>query len=619
MTDRPVALHRQLTGLDGKSYGAYKSLRGSHRLPEPQGVGRGGSGRLGAELIIDRVQSDPFAPPSKARVLVPVESLPYRGASREVPGRFSTAELDLLCRRLVTAFGRAGSRGLSIDRPGQQVLPRAAVTQVRTASGQALHICFEISMPARGRRILGHEAARLICEALPSALADALLGVDPESLDAAAELEYDQAALRTAVDAAGLIGFVADDAVLPRKAGNSDLPKPDARPFRAPATLATEFVLPSGRAVAGMGIPRGVTLIVGGGYHGKSTLLSALVTGVYDHIAGDGREFVVADASAVALRAEDGRAITGTDISPFINGLPSGEDTTRFSTTNASGSTSQAAGLMEALEVGARVLLIDEDTSATNFMIRDERMRALVPDEREPITPLVARVRQLWEDHGVSTVIVAGGSGAFIDVADTVIAMDAYEPHDVTARARELAEAAASGEAADSGAGASRGASSGADATLGDPFNQRAGRFLRAELPENRGHHGGRGRGRNGGSGGRGRVGGAKPPKPPRARGRELIQIGKEDLDLRAVSQIVDSSQTEAIARVLARVMDRLDGDTDVATAVQHELASFSEATFGDFGNGTRELPSPAPHPGRLALPRLHEVAAAINRLRNLT
>lgn len=181
-----------------------------------------------------------------------------------------------------------------------------------------------------------------------------------------------------------------------------------------------------------------MTLIVGGGYHGKSTLLSALVTGVYDHVAGDGRELVVADPTAVALRAEDGRAITGVDISSFINGLPSGERTTSFSTTNASGSTSQSAALMEALEAGAHTLLIDEDTSATNFMIRDDRMRRLVPADREPITPLVDRARELWRDHGISTVVVAGGSGAFIDIADTVIAMDAYTPHDVTTQAQQL-------------------------------------------------------------------------------------------------------------------------------------------------------------------------------------
>ena len=315
--------------------------------------------------------------------------------------------------------------------------------------------------------------------------------------------------------------------------------------------------------------------------------MSSLVTGVYNHVAGDGREFVVADETAVALRAEDGRAITGVDISPFINGLPSGDDTTRFSTANASGSTSQAAGLMEALGSGARVLLIDEDTSATNFMIRDERMRRLIPDDREPITPLVARVRELWENHGISTVIVAGGSGAFIDVADTVIAMDAYTPYDVTERARELRESATPAEPSPA-------------------FAQIGERFLQADFPTGggRGGHGGRG----GGRGGRG--GGAKPPKPPRARGLELIQVGKDNLDLRAVSQLMDSSQTEAIARILGAVVKQLDGRTDLTDLIQREHDNFCHSLF----DATAEFTNS----GHLAEPRFQEVAAAINRLRLL-
>ena len=101
-----------------------------------------------------------------------------------------------------------------------------------------------------------------------------------------------------------------------------------------------------------MGIRKGITLIVGGGYHGKSTLLKALEAGVYNHIAGDGREFVITDDTAFKLRAEDGRSITGVDISPFIKNLPNKKDTVHFSTEDASGSTSQAANLMEALESG---------------------------------------------------------------------------------------------------------------------------------------------------------------------------------------------------------------------------------------------------------------------------
>ena len=577
----PADLYRRLSNVDGKSYGAYKSLRGSHELPD-----------LDATLFIDKVQSDPYAPASRARVHIPLSVLDYRGASRSQPGRFSTAELDLLNRRLVRAFKKYG-RGLFIDSPGQQVLRRAAVAELRSdahdvdSHGDALQICLEIQLPARGRRILGREAARLICEDLLDALDDAIVNAPIDALEAAAELEYDQLFLRRAVADADLIGFVADGAVLPRQAGNSQLPKPGATAFTSPESLQHSFQLPSGKTVHGMGIPRGVTLIVGGGYHGKSTLLSSLVTGVYNHIAGDGREFVVADETAVALRAEDGRAITGVDISPFINGLPSGDDTTRFSTANASGSTSQAASLMEALGSGARVLLIDEDTSATNFMIRDERMRRLIPDDREPITPLVARVRELWEDHGISTVIVAGGSGAFIDVADTVIALDAYTPYDVTERARELRESATPAEPSPA-------------------FAQIGERFLQTDFPTGggRGGHGGRG----GGRGGRG--GGAKPPKPPRARGLELIQVGKDNLDLRAVSQLMDSSQTEAIARILGAVVKQLDGRTDLTDLIQREHDNFCHSLF----DATAEFTNS----GHLAEPRFQEVAAAINRLRLL-
>jgi len=576
----PADLYQRLSGLDGKSYGAYKSLRGAHELPG-----------LDATLVIDKVQSDPYAPPSRIRVQIPIEALGYHGASRTSPGHFSTAELDLLTRRLAHAFKKHG-RGLFIDTPGQQVLRRAAVTELEAAKGAAvreggvLQICLEIQLPARGRRIMGRQAAHLICEDLPDALEEAILNAPGDSLDEAAELEHDQQVLRTLVEEAGLVGFVADGAILPRQAGNSQRSKPGATPFASPETLAHSFQLPSGKTVHGMGIPRGVTLIVGGGYHGKSTLLSSLVTGVYNHVAGDGRELVVADSTSVALRAEDGRAVTGVNISPFINGLPSNEDTTSFSTSNASGSTSQAAGLMEALGAGSRMLLIDEDTSATNFMIRDERMRALIPDEREPITPLVARVRELWEDYGVSTVIVAGGSGAFIDVADTVIAMDSYTPHDVTSRAEELREQPTAAEPTEA-------------------FRQLGERFLHADLPD--GGHAGRGA-RRGGAKGHGR--GPKPPKPPRARGRELIQVGKDDLDLRALSQIMDSSQTEAIARILGGVAKQLNGRSDLGDVIAREYEGFCRSVFAA-DEGLKNS-------GRLAEPRLQDVAAAINRLRLL-
>ena len=361
------------------------------------------------------------------------------------------------------------------------------------------------------------------------------------------------------------------NAILPRRSGDSDLPLLDGPvPFESPESMRVAVELPSGRRVTGMGIPDGVTVIVGGGYHGKSTLLRAIERGVHPHVAGDGREWVITRADAASIRAEDGRSVTGVDISPFISGLPSGTDTRSFSTANASGSTSQAASLVEAVDAGASALLIDEDTSATNFMIRDERMRALIPAEREPITPFVDRIRPLLTERGVSTVLVAGGSGAFFDVADHVIALDAYLPQDVTAEARALAEA---------------------------PPPSAAPVFAppRARIP----------------------VPGCLRPtgkrKPAAARGRDTIRLGREHLDLSAVSQLLDAAQTQAVAHALDRLADQAEqaGPVPVEDAIR--------ALFERIDAGGLETLSPhRGHPGHLARPRPLEVHAAVNRWRGL-
>lgn len=353
-----------------------------------------------------------------------------------------------------------------------------------------------------------------------------------------------------------------------------------------------------------MGVPQGVTLIVGGGYHGKSTLLTALEHGVYDHVAGDGREFALTVPDATSLRAEDGRAVTAVDVSPFIRDLPTGADTTRFTTTNASGSTSQAAAVMEALEAGATALLIDEDTSATNVMIRDPRMRDLVPTTKEPITPLVDRVRGLWEDHGVSTVLVAGGSGAFIDVADTVIMLDAYRPSDITDRARALAQPV---EAL-------------APVALPTPRVPARGGLDAGGRGAGGHHSGGRGTDDHH-SGGRGADGHrGRPPKPPQAKGLRTIRHGDEFIDLAAVSQLVDASQTRAVAAVLAELARAADGRTplrDLVTAVLDRAAREGVDALSPYGGRGDGTGRPA-HPGRLAVPRVHEVMAAVNRYRLL-
>lgn len=581
MTRRPDSasdLRSTLNGLDGAGYGAYKKLRGSHRLHTTSGTP--------VTLSIDKVQADPFAPPSLIQVSVPWSATGIPGdASGEVPLR------DHLTRRVATALrthnpsGGKGAGFLSVDAPGQQVLDRSSVVvEPAGRAGQDAHLTvrLEAAMPAQGRRIRGRAAATLLCEVLPAVVQDALLDLDTPSLDALAQARRtyrDQEFLRSWLGGEGLVGFVADGSVLPRAAGNSQRPLTSAVPFEAPESLRHTVTLPSGRTVSGLGVPTGVTLIVGGGYHGKSTLLSALELGIYNHVPGDGREFAVTDADAVALRAEDGRPVTDVDISAFLHDLPGGTsgrtpDTSCFSTTNASGSTSQAAGLVEAVDSGATTLLIDEDTSATNFMIRDDRMRTLVPAAKEPITPLVDRARSLHDDLGVSTVLVAGGSGMFIDVADTVIMLDGYRPVDVTARAAELAEPAGRTE----------------------PMRRPAPRTLaRASFS----------------SPGRG----GKGPRPPQAKGLHTVRAGgksdEDHIDLAAWSQLVDSSQTNAIAAALAGL--DLDGATPLAELVDEIVARVDRD-----GLDVLSTHGAGRHPGRLAGVRRHEIAAAVNRYRGL-
>ncbi len=437
MSDLVSALER----LDGRPYGAYRDLGGRGWSVGPYG------------LAIEHVQGDPFAAPSRVRVDVPpgVVDLPARAVSGADQRR---ATADFLHRALVRGLAggrRAGGSGrsgvLEIVRPGAEILDRTAV---RIAADGTVTVRIAVGLPADGRRILGRAASSLLARALPAALDAAIAGpaLDRPALDRHVDAVLDQAALRGGLAARGLVAFLAAGSVLPRRSGVDDAPLPDAVPLAVPDALAVTLETPHTGPVRGLGIRAGVTLIVGGGYHGKSTLLDALARGVYDHPPGDGRERCVTDGAAVLIRAEDGRSVRGVDLRPFIGDLPLGRRTDRFDTDDASGSTSQAAAIVEALAAGARVLLVDEDTAATNFMIRDARMRRLVPPGAEPITPFLDRVRQLHAERDVSSVLVVGGAGDYLDVADTVIRMQDYRPHDASAEARIVAAALPLGEAA---------------------------------------------------------------------------------------------------------------------------------------------------------------------------
>ena len=427
-------LHTKLDGIDGKDYGACQSLKGEYAYPD-------------FELLITQIPKDPYAPPHTGIYRIRVDNA-YLGIQPQLfdSPTAGIAYRDLLARRFSGKAEQVSQRRrgtgysgvITLDTPAQAILDRSAV--VFTPDG--VEVRFFIGLPARGRKINAPLAKTMLFDELPSIVGGALHALDPaavkQHLNAAEDAEH----LREKIESLDLIAFIADGSILPRKSGTSDEPLKGEKVvvFHSPESLRVSLELPHAGTVTGLGIPRGVTLIVGGGYHGKSTLLHAVESGIYNHIPGDGRELCVADPRTVKVRAYSGRSVASVDISGFIDNLPFKRDTSRFSTPNASGSTSQAASIMEALEMDARVLLMDEDTCASNFMIRDRKMQDLVGREDEPITPYIERVRQLYEQRGISSILVLGGVGDYFEVADTVIQMLRYEPLDVTEAARRIAK-----------------------------------------------------------------------------------------------------------------------------------------------------------------------------------
>ena len=454
-------LMRLLKAIDGQQYGRYKELLG-----EVYEVTSASFGPYRLEVVY--VQGDPYAAPSRINLRVPLDACGYPAALHSTGVRI-IALCDYLTRSFVVVARRegcdlkeggqgwGGAKGgqISMSQPGQDIIPR---TTVQIIDGN-LEVRFLLGLPATGRSIQGAWCAQLFFEKIPMLITKALLY---SALDSARVLRHvhsseDQTALRDMLEERGLIAFVRNGAVLPRHSGASDLPMAacaDMRLFASPPSMVAAFDLPNAGRIEGMGIKKGVTLICGGGFHGKSTLLAALEVGVYNKVPGDGREFVVTVDHAVKIRAEDGRAVHDLDISPFINNLPLGKSTENFATACASGSTSQSANIIESLEMGSKCILLDEDTCATNFMFRDELMGRLVANDKEPITPFLARVRDLWTSWGCSTIMVVGGCGAFFAVADAVIVMDCFEARDATLEAKNIVAGASAGVVAGARTGA---------------------------------------------------------------------------------------------------------------------------------------------------------------------
>lgn len=427
-------IKRKLESIDTRDYGAYQSLVGDYVYP-------------GFCLSIVRIPKDPYAPPHSGLYSIRIPRRQIQPDNCRIDTKTDEiAFRDFLARRFYSACvhethqnrGTGYSGIIIIEEPGQAILERNSVI----LKPEEIEIRFFIGLPAQGRKIDGKLAVTMLCKELPAIVSRAFVspGIDPLLLRKHLETVRDAEFLRKNLDSLGLVAFIADHALLPRQSGTSDTPlhEPEGIPFQSPESLKVAVTLPHAGLIRGMGIHEGVTLIVGGGYHGKSTLLKAIESGIYNHIPGDGREQSVSLSRSVKVRSYSGRYVVKTDISSFINNLPFGKDTSLFSSENSSGSTSQAASISEAIEAGTNVLLMDEDTCAANFMIRDIKMQHLVRKEDEPITAFIDKVRQLYEETGISTILVLGGVGDYFDVSDNVIQMKNYQPHDVTTIAHEI-------------------------------------------------------------------------------------------------------------------------------------------------------------------------------------
>ncbi|MGI6012351.1 MAG: ABC-ATPase domain-containing protein [Ruminococcus sp.] len=558
-------LKEHLLSINRRSYPAYKDTKGSYRF--------------GSYILnIDHVQGDPFASPSRISLFVSGQKAGFPSSLYDLPHK-QTALEDYLIRLFgkelehfqFKAKGSGKSGLMSVSRPGQEILKRTACSISPDDGSVTLRLA--VGFPANGRTINSGELIKILFDFLPACVEKTLFypSLNPGAVRSVADLAEDQQYIREHLKKSGLVSFVANGSILPRESGVSSRPMKNAVPFQSPSSMEVTFDLPHRGKLSGMGIKKGICLIIGGGYHGKSTLLKALELGVYNHIKGDGREFVITDETAVKIRAEDGRSIHNTDISMFINNLPGGRNTRNFQTEDASGSTSQAANVVEAIEAGTSLLLIDEDTCATNFMIRDELMQRVVHRDQEPITPFIERVRTLYETYGISSVIVAGSSGSYFHIADQIIQMDCYVPSDITALAKEEAR----------------------NFPLNSPsppmpalpdFNRRpASGSLKAQD----------------------RI-------KMKTLGKDAFSINRDTVDLRYVEQLADTEQTTALSYYLRYAMLYVcDGKKDLRTVIKTLL------TLTD-GKGLTALGAGAKLNTDLAAPRPQELYACFNRCRSL-
>lgn len=562
-------LEKLLMSINRKSYPAYKDLRGSYQFP-------------GYQFNIDHVQGDPFAAPSKVSIQVhkKLAGFPeeyYKEEYRRI------ALQDYLTRRfgkeisayMFQAKGSGKSGLISVSRCGQEVLERTAF---EIQDGNLL-VRFEIGFPANGRTINAYELKKILFEYMPKVVEKSLYyrNLNAADLKKKIELAEDQNFIRKELVTRRLVAFVANGSILPRESGVSQRPMKNAIVFEAPKSMEVELDLPYRGKIKGMGIPEGITLIVGGGYHGKSTLLKALEQGIYNHIAGDGREYVITSDNAVKIRAEDGRCVSHVNISPFINDLPNKKDTVNFSTEDASGSTSQAANVVEALQSGARTLLIDEDTCATNFMVRDELMQSVVSGDQEPITPFTLQARELYEKHGISVILVAGSSGSYFYIADHILQMDNYHTCDITEKVKKVI-----GEKKKIN-------TENVPVNTESLFDKKVRRKLKAGKLEKK-----------------------RDQVKIKQFGKDSFSIGRENVDLKYVEQLTDSEQTTTLSCCLKALLEEMEmRELDVEECVENLWKMLEK-------DGLKSLCRGNYLPVSMAQVRKQDIYACLNRYRGI-
>lgn len=574
-------LHDLLASIADQPFHNIQKLRGSYRFPR-------------FELSFIKMQGSPGANPAS------IASIKIALQASKIPGEFfkaaecKLAVADFLIRRFrhgIDEFaqqnrGKDGSGSFSAIALSQKMLSRDSVL----FDGETVYLRFIISLPAKGQGggIFDAGQAWIMFSQELTAIVDATFfyrHYDAQTrtlLQQFVDMQKTRAEIIRFMQRHDLVAFIANDAKLPRQSGVDDRPSMSEfiKTFQSPTSLQIKIPLRDGRSVTGMGIKEGITCITGGGYHGKSTLLQALLAGVYAHIPGDGREYVVTREDAFFIRAEEGRSIRNVDISAFISDLPNGLKTACFSSDNASGSTSQAANIVEAIESGSRLLLFDEDTCATNFLVRDELIKKILDDAQEPIKPLYSTVRSLWEKHHVSMIFVVGGLGYFLQKADTCLLMDNYRCDDITAKVRDRLGPIAKEDTPSPDFAISRRLAAGNF----DPcyINQRLNKTIPKRIKDLR-----------------------NAPKQ--------LEYGMDLINLEAVAQIAEAPQMLAIGYCLLALRTQLKQSGDKPETIRFWIDRM-ESEISKHGLAFLE----PDYPGTLSMPRKYELAAAINRIRSL-